>query len=131
VSFRFTATRQAINHLDIDATLWLELWLKSYKGALFFISHDRDFIDAVVGEILHIEHQKITTCTGNDSSFETQRAISLALQQSNFKKQQQHIGEFTQFVNRFKAKATKAKQAQSHLKELERMKNRPYRLALL
>jgi ATP-binding cassette subfamily F protein 3 len=109
------------NHLDIDATLWLELWLKSYKGTLLFISHDRDFIDAVAGEILHIEHQKITTYTGNYSSFETQRAMSLALQQSNFEKQQQRIGEITQFVNRFKAKATKAKQAQSRLKELERM----------
>ncbi len=109
------------NHLDIDATLWLEQWLKNYKGTLLFISHDRDFIDAVAGQILHIEHQKITTYTGNYSSFETQRAMTLALQQSNFEKQQQRIGEITQFVNRFKAKATKAKQAQSRLKELERM----------
>jgi ATP-binding cassette subfamily F protein 3 len=109
------------NHLDIDATLWLEQWLKSYKGTLLFISHDRDFIDAIAGQILHIEHQKINSYTGNYSSFETQRAMSLALQQSNFEKQQQRIGEITQFVNRFKAKATKAKQAQSRLKELERM----------
>lgn len=109
------------NHLDIDATLWLEQWLKSYKGTLLFISHDRDFIDAIASQILHIEHQKITTYTGNYSSFETQRAMNLALQQSNFEKQQQRIGEITQFVNRFKAKATKAKQAQSRLKELERM----------
>ncbi len=109
------------NHLDIDATLWLEQWLKAYKGTILFISHDRDFIDAIAGQILHIEHQKITTYTGNYSSFETQRAMSLAQQQANFEKQQQRIGEITQFVNRFKAKATKARQAQSRLKELERM----------
>lgn len=109
------------NHLDIDATLWLEQWLKSYQGTLLFISHDRDFIDAVADQILHIEHHKITAYTGNYSSFETQRTERLALQQANYQKQQQRISEITQFVNRFKAKATKAKQAQSRIKELERM----------
>lgn len=109
------------NHLDLDATLWLEQWLKSYPGTLLFISHDRDFIDGIAGQILHIEHQKIHSYTGNYSSFEVQRAQNLAQQQANFEKQQQRISEITQFVNRFKAKATKARQAQSRVKELERM----------
>ncbi|MGS2716861.1 ATP-binding cassette domain-containing protein [Eionea flava] len=109
------------NHLDIDATLWLEQWLKNYPGTLLFISHDRDFIDAIADQILHIEHQQVNTYTGNYSSFEKQRAQRLALQQANYEKQQQRISEITQFVNRFKAKATKAKQAQSRVKELERM----------
>jgi ATP-binding cassette, subfamily F, member 3 len=109
------------NHLDIDATLWLEQWLKNYQGTLIFISHDRDFIDTVSDQILHIEHQTITSYTGNYSSFETQRAQRLAQQQANYQKQQQRISEITQFVNRFKAQATKAKQAQSRIKELERM----------
>jgi len=109
------------NHLDMDATLWLEQWLKNYQGTLLFISHDRDFIDAIASQILHIEHQTITSYTGNYSSFELQRAQGLALQQASYEKQQQRIGEITQFVNRFKAKATKARQAQSRLKELERM----------
>ena len=109
------------NHLDIDATLWLEQWLKSYPGTLLFISHDRDFIDAVADQILHIEHQAITSYTGHYSSFEIQRAQRLAQQQASYEKQQQRIQEITQFVNRFKAKATKAKQAQSRVKEMERM----------
>ncbi len=109
------------NHLDIDATLWLEQWLKAYQGTLIFISHDRDFIDAIADQILHIEHQKITSYTGNYSSFEIQRAQRLAQQQASYEKQQQRISEITQFVNRFKAKATKARQAQSRVKELERM----------
>lgn len=109
------------NHLDIDATLWLEQWIKNYPGTLLFISHDRDFIDAISNQILHIEHQKITSYTGNYSSFEGQRAQRLAQQQANYQKQQQRISDITQFVNRFKAQATKAKQAQSRIKELERM----------
>ena len=109
------------NHLDIDATLWLEQWLKAYQGTILFISHDRDFIDSIADQILHIEHKVITPYTGHYSSFELQRSQRLAQQQSNYEKQQQRIGEITQFVNRFKAKATKAKQAQSRLKELERM----------
>lgn len=109
------------NHLDIDATLWLEQWLNSYPGTLLFISHDRDFIDAVADQILHIEHQVITSYTGHYSSFEEQRAQRLAQQQASYEKQQQRIEEITRFVDRFKAKATKAKQAQSRVKELERM----------
>ena len=109
------------NHLDIDATLWLEQWLLNYAGTIIFISHDRDFIDAIAQQILHIEHQTLNSYTGNYSAFETQRAQRLALQQASYEKQQQRIGEITQFVNRFKAQATKAKQAQSRIKELERM----------
>jgi len=109
------------NHLDLDATLWLERWLKQYQGTLVFISHDRDFIDSVASNILHFENKKLNYYTGSYSSFETQRAERLAQQQANFEKQQQRISEIEDFVRRFRAKATKAKQAQSRLKELERM----------
>ncbi|KZZ57397.1 ABC transporter ATP-binding protein, partial [Oleiphilus sp. HI0122] len=109
------------NHLDLDAMLWLEAWLKQYRGTLLFISHDRDFIDAVATSILHFEHRKLHQYTGSYSDFERQRAEKLALQQAQFQKQQQRISEIQSFVNRFRAKATKAKQAQSRLKELERM----------
>ncbi|KZZ53578.1 hypothetical protein A3758_27035 [Oleiphilus sp. HI0118] len=101
--------------------LWLEAWLKQYRGTLLFISHDRDFIDAVATSILHFEHRKLHQYTGSYSDFERQRAEKLALQQAQFQKQQQRISEIQSFVNRFRAKATKAKQAQSRLKELERM----------
>ena len=109
------------NHLDLDAMLWLEQWLKQYSGTVLFISHDRDFIDSVATHILHFEHRQLHQYTGSYSSFERQRAQKLAQQQSQFEKQQQRIGEIQSFVNRFKAKATKAKQAQSRMKELERM----------
>ena len=109
------------NHLDLDAMLWLENWLKQYRGTLLFISHDRDFIDAVASHILHFEHAALNQYTGSYSSFERQRAEKLAQQQSQYEKQQQRIGEIQSFVSRFKAKATKAKQAQSRVKELERM----------
>jgi ATP-binding cassette subfamily F protein 3 len=109
------------NHLDLDAMLWLEQWLKRYTGTALFISHDRDFIDAVSTHILHFEHKKLNQYTGTYSAFEQQRAQKLAQQQSQFEKQQQRITEIQSFVNRFKAKATKAKQAQSRVKELERM----------
>lgn len=109
------------NHLDLDAMLWLEQWLKQYRGTLLFISHDRDFIDSVATSILHFEHQQLHQYTGTYSDFEKQRAEKLALQQSQYAKQQQRISEIQSFVNRFRAKATKAKQAQSRLKELERM----------
>jgi len=109
------------NHLDLDAMLWLENWLKQYRGTLLFISHDRDFIDAVASHILHFEHAALNQYTGSYSAFERQRAEKLAQQQSQYEKQQQRIGEIQSFVNRFKAKATKAKQAQSRVKELERM----------
>jgi len=109
------------NHLDLDAMLWLEQWLKRYTGTVLFISHDRDFIDSVSTHILHFEHKKLNQYTGTYSAFEQQRAEKLAQQQSQYEKQQQRIGEIQSFVNRFKAKATKAKQAQSRVKELERM----------
>lgn len=109
------------NHLDLDAMLWLENWLKQYQGTLLFISHDRDFIDGVASHILHFEHQQLHQYTGSYSSFEKQRAEKLAQQQAQYEQQQRRIGEIESFVNRFKAKATKAKQAQSRLKELARM----------
>jgi len=109
------------NHLDLDAMLWLERWLKQYTGTVLFISHDRDFIDSVATHILHFEHRLLNQYTGGYSNFEIQRAQKLAQQQAQFEKQQQRIGEIQAFVNRFKAKATKAKQAQSRVKELARM----------
>ena len=109
------------NHLDLDATLWLEEWLKQYRGTLLMISHDRDFIDAICNHIVHLEQQQLNSYRGNYSAFETQRAERLAQQQANYDKQQQRIAEIDNFVRRFRAKATKAKQAQSRLKELERM----------
>ncbi|WP_286241007.1 ATP-binding cassette domain-containing protein [Neptuniibacter halophilus] len=109
------------NHLDLDATIWLEQWLRQYPGMLILISHDRDFLDNVVSHITHIEHNRLHLYKGGYSAFERQRAERLAQQQSAFEKQQQRIGEIEDFVRRFRAKATKAKQAQSRLKELERM----------
>ena len=109
------------NHLDLDATLWLEQWLQRYAGTLLIISHDRDFLDNVVGGIISFENKQLITYSGNYSAFETQRAERLAQQQASFEKQQQRIAEIDDFVRRFRAKATKAKQAQSRLKELERM----------
>lgn len=109
------------NHLDLDATLWLEQWLKNYKGTLLLISHDRDFLDSCVGFIAHIEHKRIHYNRGNYSDFEGIRAEQLAQQQAMYEKQQQRIAEIRKFVTRFRAKATKAKQAQSRIKELNRM----------
>lgn len=109
------------NHLDLDATLWLQNWLRSYQGTLLLISHDRDFIDACCQQVLHLEHQGIESYRGNYSDFERMRAERLALQQAAFDKQQRRISEIDDFVRRFRYKATKAKQAQSRLKELERM----------
>ncbi len=109
------------NHLDLDATVWLEQWLQAYSGTLLIISHDRDFLDNVVGGIVQLEQQKLTAYTGNYSSFERQRAERLAQQAQAFEKQQQRKSEIEDFVRRFKAKASKAKQAQSRLKELSRM----------
>lgn len=109
------------NHLDLDAELWLEQWLQRYKGNLLLISHDRDFIDSVCEGIIHIEHKKLNTYKGNYSAFERQRAERLAQQQASFEKQQARKKQIHSFVSRFRAKATKAKQAQSRLKELERM----------
>lgn len=109
------------NHLDLDATLWLQQWLQRYPGTLLLISHDRDFIDATCERILHIEQQSLQTYKGNYSDFERQRAERLANQQANYERQQRRAAEIEDFVRRFRYKATKAKQAQSRLKELERM----------
>jgi ATP-binding cassette subfamily F protein 3 len=109
------------NHLDLDAVIWLERWLKSYQGTLILISHDRDFLDPVVGKIIHIEQQAMFEYTGNYSSFEIQRATRLSQQQSMYESQQQKVAHLQSFIDRFKAKASKAKQAQSRVKMLERM----------
>jgi ATP-binding cassette subfamily F protein 3 len=109
------------NHLDLDAILWLEDWLKAYEGTLILISHDRDFLDAITDHILHIENQVLTLYTGNYSTFETTRAERLAQQQQAFEKQQEAKAHLQKFIDRFKAKATKARQAQSRIKQLERM----------
>ncbi|OOF79289.1 ABC transporter ATP-binding protein [Rodentibacter caecimuris] len=109
------------NHLDLDAVIWLERWLVNYQGTLVLISHDRDFLDPIVNKILHIEHQKLNEYTGDYSSFEVQRATKLAQQAAMYRQQQQKIAHLQSYIDRFKAKATKAKQAQSRVKALERM----------
>jgi ATP-binding cassette, subfamily F, member 3 len=109
------------NHLDLDATLWLEEWLKRYAGTLIIISHDRDFLDNIVDRIVNIEKQKLDNYSGNYSAFERQRAEKLAQQQSTFEKQQERIAHVESYIRRFRASATKARQAQSRIKELERM----------
>lgn len=109
------------NHLDLDAVIWLETWLNNYKGTLLLISHDRDFLDNVADNIAHIENQSVTLYSGNYSAFEVRRAEYLSTQQSAFEKQQREVQHMQKFVERFKAKATKAKQAQSRVKALERM----------
>ncbi|WP_224554659.1 ABC transporter ATP-binding protein [Pectobacterium versatile] len=109
------------NHLDLDAVIWLEKWLKNYAGTLVLISHDRDFLDPVVTKILHIEQQSLNEYTGNYSSFERQRATRLAQQQSLYEHQQERVAHLQHYIDRFRAQATKAKQAQSRIKMLERM----------
>jgi ATP-binding cassette subfamily F protein 3 len=109
------------NHLDLDAVIWLETWLKNYKGTLLLISHDRDFLDNVADHIAHIENQGVTLYSGNYSAFEIRRAEFLATQHSAYEKQQREVQHMHKFVERFRAKATKAKQAQSRIKALERM----------
>lgn len=109
------------NHLDLDAIIWLERWLKSYSGTLILISHDRDFLDPIVNKIIHISQQSLFEYSGNYSDFETQRAIKLSQQQSLFRHQQQKVMHIRSYIDRFKAKASKAKQAQSRIKMLERM----------
>jgi len=109
------------NHLDLDATLWLEQWLKSYQGTLLLISHDRDFLDNVVGHVVHMSAQQLTLYKGNYTAFERAKSERLSQQQAAYEKQQERIHQIENFVRRFRAKATKAKQAQSRLKELERM----------
>ncbi|WP_455205592.1 ribosomal protection-like ABC-F family protein [Kaarinaea lacus] len=109
------------NHLDLDAVMWLEDWLRSYQGTLLLISHDRDFLDNVATHIVHIEQRTLTAYSGNYSAFEVRRAERLALQKAAFEKQQKEIKHMQSFVERFRAKATKARQAQSRIKALQRM----------
>ena len=109
------------NHLDLPAILWLERWLKRYEGILLVISHDRDFLDQVCTRIAHIEHEGIRIFTGNYSQFEKQRAEQLAQQQAMYTRQQSDIKHIQSYVDRFRYKASKARQAQSRLKMLERM----------
>ena len=109
------------NHLDLDATLWLENWVRKYEGTLLLIAHDRDFLDRSMGEIVHLDDGKATAYSGNYSAFERQRAEALERRAAVYKKQQRRVAEIHAFVDRFRAKASKARQAQSRLKELERM----------
>jgi len=109
------------NHLDLDAIIWLEDWLKRYEGTLIVISHDRDFLDNVVNVILHIDDKKLKRYSGNYSAFERQRAAQMVLLQSTMEKQARHRAHLESFIQRFKAKASKARQAQSRVKALERM----------
>ncbi|MCT8832961.1 ABC transporter ATP-binding protein [Glaesserella parasuis] len=109
------------NHLDLDTVIWLERWLSNYHGTLLLISHDRDFLDPIIDRVLHIEQQKLFDYTGNYSAFEIQRATKLAQQNAAYQQQQQKIAHLQKFIDRFKAKATKAKQAQSRVKALEKM----------
>ncbi len=110
------------NHLDLDAVIWLEQWLRRYDGALLLISHDRDFLDAVCGQIAHIEQARLSLYRGNYSAFERQRAERLAQQQSAYRKQQQSIAHMQRYIDRFRAKASKARQAQSRIKALDRLR---------
>lgn len=109
------------NHLDLETIHWLQQWIRQYQGSVLLISHDRDFIDACVSRIFHIHDLKVDSYTGSYSDFERQRAEKLALQQSMHQKQQQKRDELQRFIDRFRAKASKAKQAQSRIKALERM----------
>ncbi|MFN2333705.1 MAG: ATP-binding cassette domain-containing protein [Wenzhouxiangellaceae bacterium] len=109
------------NHLDLETIIWLEDWLKRYDGTLVLISHDRDFLDAVVDAIVHVEHKKLNRYNGGYSEFERQRAERMALQQAQYAKQQRHIAHMQSFIDRFRAKATKARQAQARIKALDRM----------
>ncbi len=109
------------NHLDLDAVLWLEQWLRAYPGTLLLISHDRDVLDNVADHIAHLDQRRITLYPGNYADFEEQRAARLALQQAAYEKQQREVAHLESFITRFRAKATKARQAQSRIKALERM----------
>ncbi len=109
------------NHLDLDAVLWLEDWLARYPGTLLLITHDRDFLDGVVSGIVHVNASKLVGYTGNYAQFEVARAQQFALQAASYAKQQRQVAHLHAFIDRFRAKATKAKQAQSRIKALERM----------
>ncbi len=109
------------NHLDLDAVIWMEGWLNGYEGTLILISHDRDFLDPVIDKIIHIEQESMFEYTGNYSSFERQRVAKLAQQQALYESQQEKVAHLHSYIDRFRAQATKAKQAQSRIKMLERM----------
>jgi ATP-binding cassette, subfamily F, member 3 len=109
------------NHLDLDAVLWLEDWLQAFPGAVVVITHDREFLDAIVGQVVHIENRRLDAYAGNYTAFETQRAERLAHQQASFEKQQKAVAHLEAFIRRFRAKATKARQAQSRIKALEKL----------
>jgi ATP-binding cassette, subfamily F, member 3 len=109
------------NHLDLDAIIWLEEWLTAYPGTLLMISHDREFLDAIIDRVLHIENRSIRAYSGNYSQFEQKRVEELALQSTLYARQVRQIAQITSFVNRFRASATKSRQAQSRIKMLERM----------
>jgi ATP-binding cassette subfamily F protein 3 len=109
------------NHLDLDAVIWLQRWLKRFTGTLVLISHDRDFLDTVIEQILHIEQKKAKLYAGNYTAFERQRAEHMAQQDAQYQKQIKEAAHLTAFVDRFRAKASKAKQAQSRLKRLEKL----------
>ncbi|POZ62951.1 ATP-binding cassette domain-containing protein [Chromobacterium alticapitis] len=109
------------NHLDLETVLWLEDWLKNYPGTLLMISHDRDFLDSICSHIVEVANQSLTLYTGNYSQYETMRAEKLARQQGEYEKQQRQIAHLESFINRFKAKASKATQAQSRIKALEKL----------
>jgi ATP-binding cassette subfamily F protein 3 len=116
-----TLLDEPTNHLDLDAIVWLERWLAAYPGTLLVISHDREFLDGCVSHIAHLADRQLKLYAGNYSSFEEQRAAQLAIQQAMYSRQQREIARMTRFVERFKAKATKARQAQSRVKALARM----------
>ncbi|MBS1208799.1 MAG: yheS [Proteobacteria bacterium] len=109
------------NHLDLDAVVWLERWLAAYRGTLLLISHDRDFLDACVTHIAFLDAQHLTLYTGDYDSFEDQYAAQLAQQQALFEKQQREVAHLQKYIDRFRAQATKARQAQSRIKALARM----------
>ncbi|MGL5290743.1 MAG: ABC transporter ATP-binding protein [Vibrionaceae bacterium] len=109
------------NHLDLNALIWLEKWLQNYRGTLILISHDRDFLDLVVNRIIHIENQKLNEYSGNYSDFESMRAQKIMQQQAQYQKQQQQMQHMQAYIDRFRYKASKARQAQSRIKALERM----------
>ena len=111
------------NHLDLEATLWLEQWLIGYQGTLLIISHDREFLDRVIRHVISFENGRLQHYRGNFSAYERQRAARMALEKSMFEKQRKRRAEIENFVRRFRAKASKAKQAQSRVKELQRMED--------
>jgi ATP-binding cassette subfamily F protein 3 len=111
------------NHLDLDAVVWLERWLAVFRGTLLLVSHDRDLLDGCVTHVAHLEARRLTLYAGNYSAFEQQRAARLAVQQAMYEKQQRQVAHMMSFVERFRAKATKARQVQSRLKALDRLEH--------